>query len=89
MAVITCLWERTFTSQVWGHYLVESKYRCWKNDCVFGSSEFTKTTVSFESQDTGRTTIRKDRQTTAVTWFGAEDDTNDILCKLDGRLPPW
>ena len=86
VAVITCLWERTYSAELWGHVLTTYTWRCWSNNCL-GSSEFTTHTFQWSLKDMGKTT-GTERTTTQHLGLGAEDDTNDILCVTDPRFRP-
>jgi len=85
-AVITCVWERTYSAELWGHVLTTYTWRCWSNSC-WGYNEFTTHTFKWSLKDLGKTT-GTERTTTQRVWFGAEDETNDILCVTDPRLRP-
>ena len=83
-AVITCIWQRTYTAELWGHVLTTYTWRCWTSNC-FGYSSFTTHTFEWSMKDLGKTT-GTEQTTTHHIWFGAEDETNEILC---ATTPGW
>ena len=86
ISVITCIWERTYSAELWGHVLTTYTWRCWSNSC-WGYNEFTTHTFKWSLKDLGKTT-GTERTTTQHLGFGAEDETNDILCVADPRFRP-
>jgi RHS repeat-associated protein len=86
VAAITCLWERTYTSELWGHVLTTYTYRCWSSSC-FGDHEWTTHEFRWSLEDLGKVT-GTERTTTRHLAFGAEDETNDILCVTTPGLRP-
>ena len=85
-AVITCLWSRTYTAELWGHVLTTYTWQCWSSNC-FGYSQFTTHTFEWSTKDLGKTS-GTEPATTHHLGLGAEDETNDILCVTDPRLRP-
>jgi hypothetical protein len=84
VSVITCIWQRTDSAELWGHVLTTYTWQCWSSSC-FGYHEFTTHTFKWSLQDLGKTTWTE-QTTTTHDWFGAEDETNDILC---ATTPGW
>jgi RHS repeat-associated protein len=85
-AVVTCLWERTYSAELWGHVLTTYTYRCWSETCL-GYHQWTTHEFRWSLQDLGRTT-GTETTTTQHLGLGAEDDTNDLLCITDPNARP-
>jgi RHS repeat-associated protein len=87
-ASITCLWERKYTAELWGHVLTTYKYKCFSDDCLFGGHhEWTDVRFTWSLKDLGPTTGKE--PTTTHHWaLGAEDETNDVLCAIDKDYRP-
>jgi RHS repeat-associated protein len=88
-AFVTCVWERTYVSQVWGHVLNAYYWECWNTTlCGMGRFRGAGSHVTFEesSQFLSQSPGGTERNTTTLPpRFGAEDETNDILCVLGPR----
>jgi RHS repeat-associated protein len=84
-AVIDCVWQRTYTAELWGHVLVHYKYECW-NDCVLGHFTHTEDRFSWQVEDLGKTTGKDAPARTQFISYGAEDETNDLRCVTDPKL---
>jgi RHS repeat-associated protein len=85
-AAITCLWQRTYTAELWGHVLTTYTYKCWSDNC-FGHHEWTDHLFQWSVTDLGKTS-GTEPTTTHHVGQGAEDETNDVLCATDPRFKP-
>jgi hypothetical protein len=86
IAMITCLWERTYSAEFWGRVLTTYTWQCWSNSC-WGYNQFTAHTFKWSLKDLGKT-AGTERTTTHHWGLGAEDETNEILCATDPRFRP-
>ena len=92
LAAITCIWERTYSADLWGHYLTAFTYKCSSDGgCWIGNpsghSEWTEHRFDWSTENLGKTT-GTERTTTHHLALGAEDETNDILCVTDPQFRP-
>jgi RHS repeat-associated protein len=86
VSTITCIWERTYSAELYGHVLTTYTYHCWSNSC-FGYNQWTDREFKWSVKDLGQVT-GTERTTTTFGGFGAEDETNDILCVTKPLLRP-
>jgi RHS repeat-associated protein len=90
-AVVTCVWERTYVSQLWGHTLTVAYWDCWNTTfCGMGRFRGASSHVTFDSstQDQGSGPVGTERTTTQHYSLGAYDEANDIDCRLNPKARP-
>src|SRR5262249_37885539 len=88
-AAISCVWERTYASEVWSHTLNFYWWVC-RDACMWpfpgrAKGNMDQGTVGEETQFVSQTSGGTERTTTQHLSLGAEDETNDLLCQIDPR----
>ncbi|MGA8762835.1 MAG: RHS repeat-associated core domain-containing protein, partial [Candidatus Sulfotelmatobacter sp.] len=91
--IVTCIWERTYGAELWGHWLTELTYKCSSDSpCWLGNpsghSEWTEHRFKSSTEDMGPTTDTERTTTSTVLPIGAEDETNDIMCVTTPGMRP-
>jgi RHS repeat-associated protein len=90
-ALVTCVWERTYVSQLWGHTLTAAYWDCWNTTfCGMGRVRGAsgQVTVDSSTQDLGSGPVGTERTTTQHYSLGADDEANDIDCRLNPKARP-